>query len=72
MAKYMTAPNGTKIQIVEDKRSASGYRAVPMLDKKVNMPLQNPGAHVKKAFGQAGEDAAVRKMDAARKSSRRK
>lgn len=61
MAKYITAPNGSKLQIVEDKRSASGYRAVPVPTKQVTMPLQNPGAHVNAAFRQSGEDAAVRK-----------
>lgn len=30
MPKYITAPNGNKLKIVEDKRSASGYRAVPV------------------------------------------
>lgn len=66
MAKYITAPNGSKLQIVEDKRSASGYRAVSVPSKQVTMPLQNPGAHVRAAFRQSAEDAAVRK------SSRRK
>lgn len=30
MPKYITAPNGDKLKIVEDKRSSSGYRAVPV------------------------------------------
>lgn len=36
MPKYITAPNGNKLKIVEDKRSASGYRAVPVENSERN------------------------------------
>lgn len=70
MPKYITAPNGDKLQIVEDKRSASGYRAVPV-NPIPTMPLslKSRDAFVKKAFGQAAEDARVRKAGYTVKSS---